>query len=557
MAHLIIRRKNHDQERTVILRRAETLVGRGPACQVRFPNDDPRVSHIHARIIRDQSGYWIENKGKNGTGLNNRLLSERSPLRDDDRISILDYELLFKDDPIPPLPPPRFAVVARVAHGGLPSSIVIDRLPALYDFCRFAVESTLRRADLLEQVGPRIHDVIPEAETICILLERAGSQASLQIEIGFPLEGRATSLEPDLCVAASCLEAADGLLCEPIGVTRNSESAETAGSAMVVPLKTKEADTFGALWLAASTNAFRVEHVQLLQALADVLALALENGRSHETSIADALRAGDNKIARRIQKEFLPRSGPNVNDYSFFHYYEPALSVGGDYYDYIWLPHKRLAILVADVAGKGVPAALLMSRLSAEARYCLMAHPNNLGKAIEELNNGLSDVLGERFITLAVCVLTPSLHRVEIACAGHEPPRILRAGTQILELAIDTSTTGSALGFVKGEAFFTREIQLEPGDNLLLFTDGVTDARDSEGNSFGLEPLLNVPLRSHLSPQQNFSATSLGQSVINEVLDHIADHPQFDDITLVCFGRERENVSDTGVSTRELPPPAA
>jgi phosphoserine phosphatase RsbU/P len=555
MAHLIIQMKNGGNKRVVNLRRAETLVGRGANCQVRFPADDIRISREHARITRDQSGYWIENKSKNSTGLNGGIVNERMPLRQGDRIVICDYELLFEDDPDEPLPAPRHQIVARFRDHSIQSLAVDGRLPAVLDSCRIACQNTLRQADLLDKIGPMLKSVFPAAETVGVLLQRASAPGKIRVEVCFPLEGRATALEPDASIAKNCLDTRDGLLCVQLGETNEDESAVPNGSAMAVPLKAGETGSLGALWLAAATKCFTGHDVQMLYWLADFLASALENGRIHETAIADALRAGDNKIARRIQTEFLPRKPPLINGYTFFHYYEPALSVGGDYYDYIWLPGRRLAVLVADVAGKGVPAALLMSRLSAEARYCLTANSGNLAKAVGQLNMGLSEVLGDRFVTLAVCLLTPALHRVEIVCAGHEPPRILRAGSQNLETAIDLAITGSALGFVQDETYVAHQVRLDPGDNLLLFTDGVTDARDSVGKSFGIVQLLNVPLRNLAAHRQGVSATSLGQSVINEVTDHIADHPQFDDITLVCFGRERDNATDSGLLTHDFAPP--
>ena len=235
------------------LRRAETTLGRNPNCQVRFPWHETWISRDHARITRDQSGYWIENKGKNQTLLNGRRIEERTPLRHGDRLVISKYELLFEDDPDLPLPIPRFQIVSRLQNHSRPGLSPEAPLPAVFDFCRLACQHSLRRTELIDQAGAMLKAVFPAAETIGVLLQRAGLQGRIQVEVCFPLEGRSASLEPDPCMASECLETHLALLCVRLGQSKKDESTDTNGSAMAVPLSTDAIAPFGVLWLAASS----------------------------------------------------------------------------------------------------------------------------------------------------------------------------------------------------------------------------------------------------------------------------------------------------------------
>ena len=131
-------------------------------------------------------------------------------------------------------------------------------------------------------------------------------------------------------------------------------------------------------------------------------------------------------VAHEVLRGFLPAASPRIENYEFFEFYEPANQLGGDYYDYIPLPGGRLAVVVADVSGKGIPASLLMARLSADTRYCLASEATP-AEAVARLNRVFCDAGWEdRFVTLVLAVLDPARHEVTLVNAGHLPP-LLRA----------------------------------------------------------------------------------------------------------------------------------
>src|SRR5208283_5476830 len=132
-------------------------------------------------------------------------------------------------------------------------------------------------------------------------------------------------------------------------------------------------------------NRFNRDDLEVLASVACQAAIAVENAELHEMAIRDQKRSRELEVAHDVLRGFLPASSPQINGYDFFDFYEPANELGGDYYDYIPLSGRRLAIVVADVSGKGIPASLLMARLSADVRYCLASEPSPAA-AVAELN---------------------------------------------------------------------------------------------------------------------------------------------------------------------------
>src|SRR5262249_38754360 len=155
----------------------------------------------------------------------------------------------------------------------------------------------------------------------------------------------------------------------------------------------------------------------------------------------------DLELAHQVQLSFLPRKLPEVAGYEFFAHYEPALEVGGDYYGFVPLVHGGLAIAVGDVAGKGIPAALLMAKLSSDTRSCLRTE-DSAAQAVRTLNNLLSPHPSplDRFVTLAACVLDPKTHTVTLVSAGHPPPMLYHKGDGTLTDSMPRSVPGLPLG---------------------------------------------------------------------------------------------------------------
>ncbi len=188
-------------------------------------------------------------------------------------------------------------------------------------------------------------------------------------------------------------------------------------------------------------------------------------------------------LAGQVQRGIMPRV-PEIPGYEFFAHYQPVYPVGGDYYDFVRLPGDRLAIVVGDVAGKGIPAAMLMAQFAAETRHHVRL-ADALEAAAAALNGQLHEyALEELFVTLCLGVLELGPRRFSYCSAGHPPPLIRRADGRIEEPGTDGC--GVPLGILPDAEYRHVSLHLDPGDAVLLFSDGVTDALSTRGERYHL-----------------------------------------------------------------------
>jgi serine phosphatase RsbU (regulator of sigma subunit) len=260
------------------------------------------------------------------------------------------------------------------------------------------------------------------------------------------------------------------------------------------------------------------------------LQIELEEYSRHLELARERLKR-DLELAREVQRGFLPLRLPEVPGYEFFAYYESAFEIGGDYYDFISLPRQRVAIMLGDVAGKGVAAALLMAKLSADARFCMLTEPDPAA-AVTKLNclmarSGIMD----RFVTLAAAILDHERHTVTLVNAGHPSPLIYHGATRTVGEANSLEEAGLPLGVQDGFVYTSCQVKLEPGDCILAYTDGVTEAMD----------INNVQLQKRgvyaAVRGEAYSPGAIGERVVQAVKQFAAGRSQHDDIALVGFGR--------------------
>jgi phosphoserine phosphatase RsbU/P len=241
-------------------------------------------------------------------------------------------------------------------------------------------------------------------------------------------------------------------------------------------------------------------------------------------SPSDLHRAG------RVQRGIMP-AVPAAPGYEFFAYYQPVYAVGGDYYDFVALPHGRLGVVVGDVSGKGVPAAMMMAQFASETRHRVRLAPTP-ETAAADLNGQLRGYdLEELFITLCLGVLEFGPRRFTYCSAGHPLPLIRRADGRIEELGVDDA--GYPLGIEADAVYRQVSLNLEPGDVVVIYSDGVTDAQNARGDRY--DSTESPRLRERLS-RAGDSPKAIGQSIVRHLADFSAGHAQFDDITLICFG---------------------
>ena len=248
-------------------------------------------------------------------------------------------------------------------------------------------------------------------------------------------------------------------------------------------------------------------------------------------SSRDKLVALENEldIASKIQQSILPGQFPTVQDFQIYANMEPAREVGGDFYDVIRLEYGRMGLAIADVSGKGVPAALFMM----SSRTLLKGTAIGGGSPAEVVAQ-VNDLLYEQneaamFVTVLYAVYDPETSELTYACAGHDPPLIVHPDGSSTSLPL---TGGLALGVVPQFDFGENTVSVAPGDTVVLYTDGVTEAMNGKDEQFGLDRLRET-YASH-PPADVKDAIS---TIFDAVGDFAGDTPQSDDVTCVALHR--------------------
>jgi serine phosphatase RsbU (regulator of sigma subunit) len=252
----------------------------------------------------------------------------------------------------------------------------------------------------------------------------------------------------------------------------------------------------------------------------------------HESTLRLDRRDRELLTAKEVQRHFLPSGRPEIPGYEFYDYYVPADEIGGDYFGYIALPENRLAIAMGDVAGKGVSAALLMARLCSEVPYRLVMSPSP-AEAMQRLNQELFGPDFEcPFVTFVLCVLDPVAHTLTFANAGHLPPLWRHASSRVVEeLGIEQS--GLPLGVEQQPDYRAHTIHLDPGDIVVMYTDGISEAVNGQGTLYGSGRVRDVVATGPLEP------AALGRVIIQKLKQFQEDAPQTDDTCLLCFARAK------------------
>lgn len=235
------------------------------------------------------------------------------------------------------------------------------------------------------------------------------------------------------------------------------------------------------------------------------------------------------RIAAEIQKTFLPRQGPDLEEYEIAARNIPAQEVGGDYYDFIPLDERNLGIVIADVAGKGIPAALFMA-LSRSIMRAVASPDKATDEVVRESNDLITaDASAGMFVTLFYCVLDRDTGHLVYVNAGHNPPLHYRCETGTLHTLLPT---GMAMGVMQGNTYSVGDVSLAPGDLLVMYTDGVTEAFNQGGEGFGEGRLMDVVVASH-----DRNAADMLEIIFSRVNEFIGEATQSDDITVVVIRR--------------------
>ncbi|MBX3412843.1 MAG: SpoIIE family protein phosphatase [Pirellulales bacterium] len=543
-----------------------SVLGRHPDCTIVL--DEGAVSRQHAQIVRVGEDFFVEDlHSRNGTLLNGALVEGRQLLSDTDKVKICDWLFSFHEDRLPAIEssePAGFSLGPDVGQAFAPHTMLVDEDQA--------TSTIMSKLDLSSGESGLRMSIKPEAK-LRALLEitlSLGSALKLDEVLGRILDGLfkifvqadrgfIVLAEPGGPLVPKAVKQRGGDTGETIRISRTivrrvMESREAILSAdaasderfdmsqsiadfrirsmMCAPLLDGAGESLGVLQIDTldQRSRFRQEDLDVLASVARQAAIAVENAQLHAATLKQQAMQRDLELAHKVQQGFLPAAPPRIGGYDFFDFYEPANLLGGDYYDYVQLGENRVAVIVADVAGKGIPAALLVAKLSAEIRFAL-ASETDPALAVARMN--ASFIRGgweDRFVTLIVAVLDTERNVVQIVNAGHMPP-YLRHRDRRVE-AIGGDAAGLPIGVDVDFDYEMVAVPLRSGDSLTFFTDGISEAMNAENELYGLERL-EVQLHETTSD----GITSIGRGVLDDVKKFVGRTPQRDDMCLVCFGR--------------------
>ena len=259
--------------------------------------------------------------------------------------------------------------------------------------------------------------------------------------------------------------------------------------------------------------------------------LLSEENRMLELRVAEHL--AELRLASKIQHDLLPESSPFIPGYDIAGKTIPARMVGGDYFDFIPVGQSRWAICLGDVSGKGLPASLLMANLQATIRGQTSVHDSPSG-CLNRSNTLLCRSTGRnKFVTFFYCILDARQHRLHYSNAGHDPPLFFPRWDSGPQPTVRLEAGGTVLGVLEDTSYEEEVILLNPGDLLLLYSDGITEANGDAEEEFG-EPRLISVAREH----RGDSAVELVERILGSVGAHTGDRPQYDDMTLVVVKRQ-------------------
>jgi sigma-B regulation protein RsbU (phosphoserine phosphatase) len=546
----------------ITLVRDQYILGRHPECDIVL--ESGAVSRQHAKAVKTPTGYAIEDmNSRNGTLINEALIQGTTPLRDGDMVRICDIELAYYEDAqLPNLLLPAddaigssmgimFVEDGEEQSGMRGVTVKLDARASSQHGVQLAASPELKLAAILEimqrlgktveldQVLPKVLDclftIFVQADRGFIILKDDSGQLSRRW---------AKTRRPDQeelirisrTVLREVMQTKEAIISLDASTDDRFDGSQSIAefkirSMIIAPLLDSEGEPIGAIQIDSlqQQGGFEQKDLEILIAVANQAGIAIENAQLHDRMVQQRLVEQDLGLARQVQLAFLPKNLPSVPGYSFFKYYNPAQQIGGDYFDFLELEGDRLAVIVADVVGHGVAAAMFMAKLSAETRFAFgsIIDPR---KAMAHLNDRITALEAERFITMSVLVLDKATHRATIVIAGHMPPIKFGKDGSITEPGSDIG--GPPLGIMPDIAFDCCETELLPGESLTLYTDGIFEAPNAQGDQFSIERV-REEIRS-----ADGQVKSSGEQIISQVQQHIAGCEQEDDMCLVIIGRD-------------------
>jgi sigma-B regulation protein RsbU (phosphoserine phosphatase) len=530
------------------LRKQALTLGRSVDNDLAYP-DDPWLSRSHLRFEQHERTWWIKDcASRNGTVLNSASLKESRRIKAGDRIYAGHLTIEVRDSETPA---PRPIILFVPGDGGkvtreatLETSLdqvlgkaVFQRRPE-----REATLNTTRAVGALIRAGQELVKNQTLAELFEVILELSLSAVEAKRGVILTLEdgellvkaskGDGFSISTavrDRVIRQKCSLVISDAQSDDALRQQQSIVLHQVRSMMAAPLQTSDG-VIGLIYVdnGAVIRPFTREDLDLLTVMANVAAIRIENARLAEIENSEKIMELELAQASEIQKMLLPTEAPQYKGYDMAGLNLACRTVGGDYYDFLPYEDGRMAVMVGDVSGKGMAAAILMSSLQARVQMFRETSPEP-GFAVTTLNRSLAErcPLG-KFITFFYGLLDGATGSVKYTNAGHNYPLVLRNDGTVERL----KGNGLVMGLFTTVRYEVRETQLEPGEMLVLYSDGVTEASTSNGKEFGEDGLAEFLAARPAVPCEE---------IVNQLVDHMrkwrGNTAFADDFTVVLVRR--------------------
>ena len=558
------------------LGRLRITIGRSARNDVCVP--DPFASRVHAEVRREGDQYFLQDLGSaNGTYYEGAKAEGPIPLTTGSRIRIGETDIVFKDRAVAgelsgatieeassPLPEETIAldsghrttsglleaiegartqtsgrkIMAAVSSAGAAArtrGAEQSDLLALISKVGVTLLASATLDETLRQVAGLVFEAVPADR--CLIMLREASDGELHARVAELRDRRGEVGE--IRVSRTIIEEVVGqgrsvLTSDAQHDPRFKGSTVTiqgVRSVLAVPLGVGEG-IFGIIYADAplSLSSFTEDHLKVLTTLGSVAAIRVENARLIEEHLERERFERELQLAREIQQRFQPTAPPVVKGYELQGISFPSYEIGGDYYDFIARRDGRMVVALGDVSGKGTAAALLMSSLHAAVHAQVASH-QTLVETIAAVNRYLADnTPANRFVTLFYAELDPATGSLAFINAGHNPPLIAHAAGTMEQLG----SGGIPLGIMPDAAFREGRAHLQPGDALVVYSDGVTETQNPEGDEFGPHRLQEVVWKN-----LDASAAAIRDKIEAALTNFAQGTPAVDDITLVIVKRAR------------------
>lgn len=512
-------------------------LGRSGTNDLPFPTDQS-LSREHLVFERAYDAWTLRDlASRNGTLINGTRVNGTTPLKHGDRITAghvsIRYDLHgeFADAKIREVQFVDQPTSEAVPHG----TVTADLNSALQTSLQLGALVTAGR----KLAGHcRLEELFPLILKLTIEAVKASRGAVMTLEPGGEIRARAIhgeGLRISTAVRDRVIEQRKSLLVRDTSVDldfadRKSILAQEIRSFLAVPLQTDE-EVIGFIYLDSPRllREFTGSDLNLVTVMANIAAIRIEHARLIEAEKARLLMARELERAAEIQRRLLPAEPPTLANLDLAGYNAPCRTVGGDYYDFLPYPDGRVALLIGDVSGKGMGAALLMSSLQARCRV-VFENPGELGAQVSHLNRiTAANCPGNCFITFCAVVLDPANGVLHYCNAGHNMPLLLHAGGDLESLG----ATGLILGIVPSATYEEKTCRFDCGDLLVLFSDGVTECcKPGAEEEFG-----EARLGARLRDQQGQPAAAVLDAIKAEIVTFTGGTPAADDVTLVAACR--------------------